>query len=247
MKNLILAPVLTLAICLLTAASLTAQDVRARFQPDKVYTITIKKTLAGNDGFQDIPPSTSTQRMRIETGAMTDGGIPVDLTIFRTQQRGEEQSDAVDWRFGFTAMNDGAIGDARVVSSAEQMDDAFAYAMVSRMLEPVLFHTSYALKEANKNRVVLGTIAPRAGAPDFIDVDYTIDFSASEAKRGVAEGPLSAEARGTALFNATLSFFTERTHTEVSKIFIAEDALGAEKNLRMDRTLKIDVHVEAKR
>ena len=239
--------VFTLLAFVLCVATLSAQDVRSRFLPDKVYTVTIKKTLAGNDGFQDIPPSTSTQRMRIETGPAANGGIPVDLTIFRTQQRGEEQSDAVDWRFTFTAMNDGAIGDARVVSSAEQMDNEFAYAMVSRMLEPVLFHTTLTLKEANKNRTVIGKTVARPGATDFIDVEYTIDFSASEAERGVAGGPLTAEARGTALFNAALSFFTERKHTEVSKIFIAEDALGAENNLRMDRTLGGEVRVEGKR
>ena len=94
---------------------------------------------------------------------------------------------------------------------------------------------------------MIGKTVARPGATDFIDVEYTIDFSASEAERGVAGGPLTAEARGTALFNAALSFFTERKHTEVSKIFIAEDALGAENNLRMDRTLGGEVRVEGKR
>ena len=168
----------------------------------------------------------------------------MEVTAYRVQQRGEDATQDIDWQFRFTAAADGALGDVRVTSSAEPIDDNLGYAMLSRVLEPVLFETAYHLRKANKNRIVIGRAAPRDGAPDFVDVDYTIDFSASEAEPGVERGPLATEAKGTALFNAALQFFTERTYNEVSKIFIAEDALGSEKRVRMDKTLRVDVSVE---
>lgn len=237
--------ILTLAfIVLLAAGTAVAQETLSRFQPNKTYSVTIKKTLSGNDGFQDMPPTTSTQRVRIVTDAAAGGGIPVEVTAYRTQQRGEEASNDIDWQFRFTAMDDGTLGDVRVTSSAEQIDDNLAYAMLSRVLEPVLFETVYRLRKANKDRVVIGRSAPRDGARNFVDVDYTVDFSASEAEKGVERGPLATEAKGTATFNSDLNFFTERSYNEVSKIFIAEDALGSEKNVRMDKTLRVDVVVE---
>lgn len=237
--------ILTLAfIVLLAAGTAVAQETLSRFQPNKTYSVTVKKTLSGNDGFQDMPPTTSTQRVRIVTDAAAGGGIPVEVTAYRTQQRGQEASNDIDWQFRFTAMDDGTLGDVRVTSSAEQIDDNLAYAMLSRVLEPVLFETVYRLRKANKDRVVIGRSAPRDGARNFVDVDYTVDFSASEAEKGVERGPLATEAKGTALFNSDLNFFTERTHTEVSKIFVAEDALGSEKNVRMDKTLRVEVVVE---
>jgi hypothetical protein len=232
-----------LVALLVAAGAATAQQTASRFVPDKNYTVTIKKTLSGNDGFQDLPPTTSTQRVHIVTGAAAGGGVPVEATVYRTQQRGEEASNDIDWQFRFTAMDDGSIGDLQVTSSAEAIDDNLAFAMLSRMMEPVLFHTVYSLRKANKDRVVLGTARPRDGARNYIDVEYTVDFSASEADKTVERGPLATEARGTALFNTDLQFFTERTHNEVSRIFIAEDALGSEKNVRMDRTVRVEVVV----
>lgn len=243
MKHFFRTIALSLIVVLVTAGAMTAQDAASRFQPEKTYTVTIKKTLSGNDGFQDLPPTTSTQRMRIVTEAETGGGIPVEVTVYRTQQRGMEASNDIDWQFRFTALNSGAIGDVQVTSSVEPIDDNLAFAMLSRMLDPVLFNTAYVLRKANEDRIVLGRTAPRDGAANFVDVDYTIDFSASEAARGADREPMATEARGTALFNTDLTFFTERTHNEVSKIFVAEDALGSEKNVRMDKTLRVEVSV----
>jgi hypothetical protein len=243
MKHPITIFALTLVV-FLAAGTAVAQETLSRFQPDKTYAVTVKKTLSGDDGFQDMPPTTSTQRIRIVTDAAADGGIPVEVTAYRTQQRGAEATNDIDWQFRFTAMDDGTVGDVRVTSSAESIDDNLAYAMLSRVLEPVLFETVYRLRKANKDRVVIGRVAPRDGARNFVDVDYTVDYSASEAEKGVERGPLATEAKGTALFNTDLQFFTERSYNEVSKIFIAEDALGSEKNVRMDKTLRVDVVVE---
>lgn len=243
MKQFISILALTLII-VLAAGTAVAQETLSRFQQNKTYAVTVKKTLSGDDGFQDLPPSTSTQRIRIVTDAAAGGGIPVEVTAYRMQQRGAEATNDIDWQFRFTAMDDGTLGDVRVTSSAESIDDNLAYAMLSRVLEPVLFETVYRLRKANKDRVVIGRIAPRDGARNFVDVDYTVDFSASEAEKGVERGPLATEAKGTALFNTDLQFFTERSYNEVSKIFIAEDALGSEKNVRMDKTLRVDVVVE---
>ncbi len=223
--------------------SASAQTTQSRFLPNKTYDVTIKKTLGGNDGFQDVAPTTSTQRMHIVTDAAEGGGVPVELTVYRTQQRGEAASNDVDWQFRFTAMNDGAIGDVTVTSSAEPTGDNIAFAMLSRMLEPVLFSSTYTLRKANKDRIVVGRSVPRDGADSFIDVDYTIDNSASELEQGASREPVATESKGTALFNTDLQFFTERRHSETNKIFVAQDALGDEKNVVMQKDLHIEVKI----
>ncbi len=223
--------------------SATAQTTQSRFLPNKTYDATIKKTLGGNDGFQDIAPTTSTQRMRIVTDAADGDGIPVELTVYRTQQRGEAATNDIDWQFRFNAMNDGAIGDVTVTSSTEPTESSLAFAMLSRMLDQVLFSTDYALRKANKDRIVIGRSAARDGADSFVDVDYTIDNSTSELEQGANRETLATESKGTALFNTDLQFFTERNHSETSKIFVAQDALGDEKNVVMQKDLRIEVKV----
>ncbi|MBE0643802.1 MAG: hypothetical protein IH600_06955 [Bacteroidetes bacterium] len=235
-----------LFIAIIAAASVgsaMAQTTQSRFLPNKTYDVTIKKTLGGNDGFQDIAPTTSTQRMHIVTDAADGDGIPVELTVYRTQQRGEAASNDIDWQFRFTAMNDGAMGDVSVTSSAEPTESSLAFAMLSRMLDPVLFNTAYTLRKANKDRIVLGRSAPRDGAASFVDVDYMIDYSASELEQGASREPLATESKGTALFNTDLQFFIERNHHETSKIFVAQDALGDEKNVLMKKDIRIEVKV----
>ena len=225
-------------------ASASAQTTQSRFLPNKTYDVVIKKTLGGNDGFQDIAPTTSTQRMHIVTGVAEGGGIPVELTVYRTQQRGEAASNDIDWQFRFTAANDGAIGDVSVTSSAEPTESSLAFAMLSRMLEQVLFNTDYNLRKANKDQIVVGRSAPRDGAASFVDVDYTIDRSATEAEESATSASLKTESRGTALFNTDLQFFTERSLSETSRIFVAQDALGDEKNVVMQKDLRIEVQVK---
>ncbi|MFA6234427.1 MAG: hypothetical protein WC824_09650 [Bacteroidota bacterium] len=224
-------------------AAASAQTAQSRFLPNKTYDVTIKKTLSGNDGFKDVPPTTSTQRMHIVTEAAQGGGVPVELTVYRTQQRGETASSEIDWKFRFTAMNDGSIGDVTVASSIEPMDENLSFGMLSRQLDPVLFNSTYTLRRGNKDRIVIGRTAPRDGAAQFEDVDYTIDFSASDAEKGANREPLATEAKGTALFNSAQQFFTERTHNETTKIFVVEDALGAEKNVLMKKDLRIEVTI----
>jgi hypothetical protein len=236
----------TLFIALVAAAGMTtasAQTAVSRLLPDKQYDVTIKKTLSGTDGFQEIAPSTSTQRMRIMTDPVSGGGIPAELTVYRTQQQGQAASDAIDWQFRFTVMADGTIDDLRVVSAAESTEESLAFAMLSRMLDPVLFNTGIALRRANKDQIVITRSTPRDGAANFVDVEYNIDFSASELEKGANREPIATDVKGTALFNTDLQFFTERTHNETSKIFVAEDALGSEKNVVMRRDLRIETHI----
>ncbi len=230
-----------IVIAVTTAAS--AQTAVSRLLPDRQYDVTIRKTISGTDGFQEVAATTSTQRMRIVTDKMSGGGIPVELTVYRTQQQAQAASDAIDWQFRFTVMADGAIGDVRAVTAAESTDESLAFAMLSRMLDPVLFNTGITLRRANKDLIVITRSTPRDGAAEFVDVDYTIDFSASELEKGANREPIATDAKGTALFNTDLQFFTERTHNETSKIFVAEDALGSEKNIVMRRDLRIETSI----
>ncbi|MFZ1728702.1 MAG: hypothetical protein WBQ23_15450 [Bacteroidota bacterium] len=222
-------------------AAVSAQTVQSRFLPNKTYDVTIKKTLSGNNGYQDVAPSTSTQRMHIVTEAADGNGIPVELTVYRTQQRGEAQSNDIDWQFSFTAMSDGSISDAKISSSIEPIDAKLVLGMLSRQLDAVLFNSNYTYPRGNKDRIVIGRTAPRDGAEQFADVDYTVDFSASEAEKGAGREPLTTTASGTALYNSSLQFFTERKHSEINKIFVVEDAVGSEKNVLMQKDLRIEV------
>lgn len=236
------------SLIILTAVMLgsaaDAQTLQSRFQPDRVYNVSITKTLSGNDGTQDVPPSTSTQRIRIETGARSGTVIPVTMEVYSTVQQSRGNKEVLQWEFAFDAHDDGSLSDVRIVSAAEPFPDELAHAMLSRQLAPVLFETVYALKQRNQDRVIIGRQSPRDGAESFIDIEYSIDRTLSEAEQGADREPMATEDSGTALFNTDEQFFTERVLNEINRIYVAPDENGEEKNVVMRKDVVIAVRIE---
>ncbi|MBR9978253.1 MAG: hypothetical protein KFH87_09210, partial [Bacteroidetes bacterium] len=156
-------------------------------------------------------------------------------------QDSDATSDIVDWSFRFVAADDGAIGDLTVTSAAEEVSEGLAFAMLSRVLDPVLFKTAYALRRANQDRIILGSGTPRDGAEEFIDFDYTIDVSETERQREAM--PLATEMEGTVVYNSAEQFFVERMQKETNRIYIAEDEMGDEKNITMRKEVSVTVRI----
>ncbi|PLX32196.1 MAG: hypothetical protein C0600_03395 [Ignavibacteria bacterium] len=231
------ATVFTLLFCVGTLAQ--AQEIQSRFLPDREYSVTIKKTLSGHDGFQEVIPVTSTRRITIVTGPHSGSGMHVTLTAYTSVQATRNNAEDVQWVFDFEAMDDGTLADVEIVSGAEPMAPELAFAMLSRTLQPVLFETAYTLERRDKDVVKFVKNAPRDGAEDFIDIEYTVDKSASEKEEGESREPMATEDSGTATFHAGDQFFLERVLNEVNRIYVAEDALGEEKNVIMRKDLRI--------
>lgn len=216
-----------------------AQELQSRFLPDREYAVTIKKTLSGHDGFQEVIPVTSTRRIIIVTGAHSGSGIPVTVTVYNSIQASRNNEESIQWVFVFTAMDDGKLADVQITSGSEPIDAKLAFAMLSRNLQPVLFQTAYALERRDKDVVTFVKKAPRDGAEDFVDIEYVVDKSASEKEEGETREPMATEDSGTAVYHAGDQFFLERVLNEVNRIYVAEDAMGEEKNVIMRKDLRI--------
>lgn len=229
-------------LTLLPMSFLQAQtQVESRFLPERTYDVTISNTTEGTDGVQNVPTHTSTQRIHIETGTAMAAGIPVEMTVYRLQQDNDAVTNEIDWAFRFVAADDGAIGDLTVTSAAEEVSEGLAFAMLSRVLDPVLFQTAYALRRANQDRIILGSGTPRDGAEDVIDFDYTIDVSETERQREAM--PLATEMEGTVVYNAAEQFFVERMQKETNRIYIVADEMGDEKNITMKKEIQVSVQI----
>ena len=243
MKTLTMFVSLFILTALMLGSAADAQTLQSRFLPNREYNVSITKTLSGNDGTQDVPPSTSTQRIRIETGARSGNVIPVTMEVYSTVQQSRGNEEALQWEFAFDAHDDGSLSDVRIVSAAEAFPDELAHAMLSRQLAPVLFETLYTLTQRNQDRVIIGRQSPRDGAESFVDIEYIVDKSLSEAEQGADREPMATEDSGTALFNTDDQFFTERVLNEVNRIYVAADEAGEAKNvvMRKDVVIKVDI------
>jgi len=223
-----------------------AQSLQSRFLPDRLYTVSLTKVLSGNNGMQDIAPITSTQRIQIETGPLQGGAIPVSMKVYSTVQKSRNNEEILQWDFHFTAQEDGVLRDIRIVSAAESFPEDLTSSILSRQLQPVLFRTVYQLKQRSKDRIVVGKQTPRDGAEDFIDIEYTVDKSLSEAEQSADREPMATEDSGTALYNAEEQFFIERVLNEVNRIYVAADDFEDEKTVIMRKDLRITVDIRPK-
>ncbi|MDT8323882.1 MAG: hypothetical protein RRA94_07230 [Bacteroidota bacterium] len=219
-----------------------AQATKSRFLPERSYSVSIKQTLSGFDGFQDVIPVTNTQRMRIETGEKTGGGVPVTLTVFTAQSGDAAREEREQWKFRFTAGDDGSISDVQTLSALEELDEGVATAILTRQLEQVLFHSVYALS-AGKLKASIESEIPRDGAEDFVDVTYTLDRSEIEERMRAEDAPMVTEDSGTAVFHTGEQFFIERRLDEVNRIHVDMDDYGEAKDVVMNKDLRISVTI----
>jgi hypothetical protein len=239
-RALICIPVLALLFALSTDAA--AQSPQSRFLPERSYSVRITQTLSGFDGFQEVIPVTNAQRILIETGKKAGGAIPVTMTVYTARQDDAVREEGEQWKFRFTAGDDGSIADVQVLSSDEQLDEGVATAILTRQLEQVLFHSMYDL-EAGKLKVSIESQAPRDGAEDFIDVTYSLDRSAIEERMRAEDAPMLTEDTGTAVFHVGEQFFIERTLDEVNRIHVDMDEYGDAKDVVMNKDLRVVVTI----
>lgn len=230
----------TAVFSVLFVASSAAQSPKSRLLPDRTYSVVIKTTLSGFDGFKEVIPVTSSQRIVIETGGKEGTAVPVTITIYSTVQDSRKNAETEQWKFTFLANDDGEITDVRTVSALEQLDEKIAFSILSRQLDIILFQTGYALQRRGGEDFIIQSQAPRDGAEEFVDIGYKIERHEVEEKMRAHDTPMATEDSGTAVFHTGEQFFMERTFREINRIYIAEDALGEEKNVMMQK----DVHVQ---
>ncbi len=222
----------------LFAATMHAQvEVSSRFLPNKEYTILVSRALSGNDGYKDVVPTSNGQRFVVKTGAGDQGSFPVELTVYTPTQAGSStQIERVEWDFTFTVSPDGALEDIAVVSSVEVMDEGLARSILSRHLGDLLLLPAYRLETGrNEGKVQLEKVVQRDGTGEIHDVTYIVQLP--ELKEVGA--PMAQSADGYGVYDAQLGFFTELVKHEMSKIFVYEDATGAENHIVMKRETRI--------
>lgn len=239
-RALISLPVLALLFSF--SMELAAQTPQSRFLPERNYSVRITQTLSGFDGFQEVIPVTNAQRILIETGEKVGDAIPVTMTVFTARQDDAVREEGEQWKFSFTAGDDGSIADVQVLSSEEQLDEAVATAILTRQLEQVLFRSMYNL-EAGKLKASIESQAPRDGAEEFIDVTYSLDRSAIEERMRAEDAPMLTEDTGTAVFHTGEQFFIERTLDEVNRIHVDMDDYGDAKDVVMNKDLRVAVTI----
>ncbi|MCB2206607.1 hypothetical protein KQI65_17840 [bacterium] len=232
-------------LCLMFAVGAVAhaQELQSHFLPERSYNVTIKQTLSGFDGFQDVVPVTNVQRVRIETDARDGDAIPVRATFFMTHQSGGEDVELEQWKFAFMAHDDGTISDVQTLSALEELDPAVAAKILGRQLGRILFRPAYALEGLEKAEVTITSQTPREGADNFIDLTYTMRRDAVNERLRSAEAPMKTEDTGTAVFNTDDAMFLDRSHKEVSRIHVDMDDYGEAKDVVMNKDLTITISV----
>ncbi len=220
-----------------------AQTLQSRFLPDRSYSVVIKQVLSGFDGFQEVVPVTNVQRIQMETGSQAGEAIPVTMTVHSSRQDDAAHAETEQWKFRFNAYSDGRISDLQTLSALEQLDEAVAFAILSRQLDLVLFQSVYTLQSAKGNTVIIESEAPRDGAEDFVDVTYSIDRSEAERRMRADDAPMVIEDKGTAVFHRGEQIFTERVLNEVNRIHVKMDDYGDAKDVIMNKDLRITVTV----
>lgn len=227
--------VLILTVSFVAGAQQQTQ-VATRFAPNKSYSLSIAVHVSGTDGYKEIVPSASTQRVEILTGAPDDGAFPVEMTIYSpVQQHGGSPEERVQWKFTFSD-EDGSIENVRIASSSESMEQSLARSVLHRYLGDMLFSPVYKLETGrNTGTPVVERAIRRDGTGELYDVTYVMNLPVLKE----AGAPMAQHAGGYGVFDAQLGFFTELVKQEMSKIYQYEDATGEEHHIVMNRETSV--------
>ena len=223
-----------------------AQTLQSRFLPDRQYTVVIKKTLSGFDGVQEVVPVTSTQRVTMETGSHDGNGVPVTMTIYTTVQASRQNEEREQWKFAFTANDNGSIDDIQTMSTLEDLDAKVAFSILSRQLDKIFFQSVYDLMGKERSTVRVLSQQPRDGAEEFVDLEYEIERKAMAERLRADGAPMVTEDKGVAVFHTGDQCYLERTLTEVNRIDVPMDEYGDAKNIVMNSEDRITVTVTAR-
>jgi hypothetical protein len=230
--------VTAIALILTFSFIASAQQVQlaSRFQPNKEYSMSIAVGVSGTDGYKDIVPSASSQRVHIRTGAPSGGAFPVEMTMYSpVQQHGSTVEERVQWKFAFSE-NGGDIENISILSSDESMEQSLARSILHRYLADILFSPVYTLETGrNTGTPMVERTVRRDGVGEVYDVTYVMNLPALKE----AGAPMAQHAGGYGVYDAQLGFFTELVKQEMSKIYQYEDATGEEHHIVMNRETKI--------
>jgi hypothetical protein len=228
-----------------TIALWAQQNITPTLQPSMEYDVTITTTVGGNDGMDDIAPSSSTQRLLLRTGAREGDAVPGRLTVYTTQHSAAASNERVEWEFTFRLTANGVLEEVATVSSQESMDGELAAGFLGRELEVLLFPDTFAARRgAQQPTFRIDKAAKRDGVGELFDVTYTMDFPESTEGRGA---PMFRSGSGFGVYDGGLAIFTTRTQKEESRIYVAGDNLGPEKQVTMRRETVIETKVRPAR
>jgi len=216
------------------------QSFQSEFLPDKEYHITVETTVSGNDGHQDVIPSSSTQRILLTTGSAVAGEIPVHLTVFSASNAsGSEGNETLMWEFTFRASENGTIREISVQSGSEEVDSDLAGSMLGRQLHGVILMPAYKFATPpNAPTVNIQKNEPRIGSENLVDVTWTMEMPELQ-ESPVATAPMSRIAGGSGVYDTEMRFFTEFEQYQTNRIYVVEDSHAAEREILMRRETRV--------
>ncbi|MDH7515797.1 MAG: hypothetical protein QHI48_07990 [Bacteroidota bacterium] len=241
--------ILFAAVAVSRPAQAQQEKVSAKLLPERVYTVLIKKSYAGNDGFREIVPQVSEQTVRIETEKAGASGMPAVL-IAERPRRVDEKTGRLgerrrEWEIHFTVKPDGDIGDISAASSDDgEAPEPLAKSVLLSHLDAVLFLSGYPIDRKGKPRTIV--TSSRDDGNGFVVVEYRLeDESGLERYPGAGEGTVTT-AGGTALFSRADEFFTSRRHESVTTVHLIDNATGESRTVTMSETTLTETTIAKK-
>lgn len=209
--------------------SVAQSPPRAVLLPEATYTIEIKRVYGGNDGTKDIIPAVSSQRLVIETQERESDGMPVKLTVYRSQQtdnpKGYIGEPAVDWTFSFRLTMDAEIADLEFTAPEDGTPESTARKVLIAELREALFLPAYEFPLPPAAPISVTALSP--DGEGRVAVAYKVEAGAEPAPaQDMSTEPLVTTVEGTATYDNTLQCYPLRTRVENTKMYIPSDAAG---------------------
>ena len=236
-----------LALFALASLAQAQQQYLAGFLPQCSYQIMVKKSHGGNDGFKDVIPQLSVQSILVETGAVGAAGLPVTMTVNRPQrveQASASSAPLLDWKFTFTIAGTGDVKLVDSQSSDGRLPDDIVLKILGSQLDLVLFHSAYPL--ASKNKTTLNILDAKPAARNTVEVAFDVTENVAPHELSAGERGTVTTITGNATYDASLKFYTRRSQTEQSKMYINDDPSGAGKIVLMQTVTTVDAVVTKK-
>ena len=228
------------------AVAVKAQtEVKSRLLPDTEYKLTIKKSMGGSNSMKELIPSTSSQMMKIETGAETDAGIPATLTVGHPERSGPQPTNIPtrDWKFSFVATKDGQLTDIKVLAFESDIPPETGVRVFLRYVSDLLFLSVY--KTDPKTRVIVTSLTINDKAQS--EIAYSIeDEQTNPSVRSEESEPIVTTKRGAAVFDLSKKFFVSRELHEINKIFVPNDPTEKAKDIIMKIDQEFSIEIKSK-
>jgi hypothetical protein len=229
----LLAPLLFGAV---VCSRLLAQDApRAEFRPNSLYTIELRRSVAGSDGRKDILSAAASNRIVVETGEPRAMDLPLSITVFADREdphhAARAAGDSIDWKFTFRLTASGAIEGLQVGGSGGGPQAPLA--VLTGLLQDLLFVSVHPLPVTSPRPLRIG--ARRALSGGVEELTYSVEQPSAADGDGAAGAARAPERTGAATWSATEQWYTRRTETEISTMS-TRDAHGEPAGMTMTVT-----------